>query len=194
MSIADWSLAGQTASGLNSIDVASERHRKSHFRNSLFCPLAEWWWRRYVIYVRTMPSYAYMHTTTLQKKLTHFPISSRDVTDQIKLFPPRKSLISDIPAGDEKTANPFLQCREPSLPEYLHLNPYAKFYEAPGSWCIPEIWNHDVTCIWPWLRKISFFIITVQYTSTRIIINLDPKVVPSFRHIPFWLIIQIQSS
>jgi hypothetical protein len=28
-----------------------------------------------------------------------------------KLFPPRKSLISDIPAGDGKTANSFLQCR-----------------------------------------------------------------------------------
>ncbi len=27
-----------------------------------------------------------------------------------KLLPPRKSLISDIPAGDGKTANPFLQC------------------------------------------------------------------------------------
>jgi hypothetical protein len=27
-----------------------------------------------------------------------------------KLFPPRKSLISDIPAGDGKTANSFLQC------------------------------------------------------------------------------------
>ncbi len=31
-----------------------------------------------------------------------------------KLFPPRKSLISDIPAGDGKTANSFLQCN-PSL-------------------------------------------------------------------------------
>ncbi len=27
-----------------------------------------------------------------------------------KLFPPRKSLISDIPAGDGKTAKSFLQC------------------------------------------------------------------------------------
>ncbi len=27
-----------------------------------------------------------------------------------KLFPPRESFVSDIPAGDGKTANPFLQC------------------------------------------------------------------------------------
>ncbi len=52
------------------------------------------------------------------KRVSHFPIPSRDVTDQTlsgrektKLFPPRKSLISDIPAGDGKTANSFLQCR-----------------------------------------------------------------------------------
>jgi hypothetical protein len=44
-------------------------------------------------------------------------VPSRDVTDQTlsgrektKFFPPRKSLISDIPAGDGKTANSFLQC------------------------------------------------------------------------------------
>jgi hypothetical protein len=29
----------------------------------------------------------------------------------IKLFPARESLVSDIPAGDGKTANLFLQCR-----------------------------------------------------------------------------------
>jgi hypothetical protein len=29
----------------------------------------------------------------------------------IKLFPPRESLVSDIPAGDIKTAKLFLQCR-----------------------------------------------------------------------------------
>jgi hypothetical protein len=29
----------------------------------------------------------------------------------ITLFPPKESLISDIPAGDGKMANPFLQCR-----------------------------------------------------------------------------------
>ncbi len=28
----------------------------------------------------------------------------------IKLFPARESLVSDIPAGDGKTANLFLQC------------------------------------------------------------------------------------
>ncbi len=53
----------------------------------------------------------------LLKRVSHFPVPSRDVTDQTlsgrektKLFPPRKSLISDIPAGDGKTANSFLQC------------------------------------------------------------------------------------
>jgi hypothetical protein len=52
-----------------------------------------------------------------KKELAIFP-SCRDVTDQTlsgrektKLFPPRKSLISDIPAGDGKTANSFSQCR-----------------------------------------------------------------------------------
>jgi hypothetical protein len=30
----------------------------------------------------------------------------------IKLFPARESLVSDIPAGDRKTANLFLQCIE----------------------------------------------------------------------------------
>jgi hypothetical protein len=32
------------------------------------------------------------------------------LTGIIKLFPPRESLVSDIPAGDRKTANLFLQC------------------------------------------------------------------------------------
>ncbi len=57
------------------------------------------------------------NTNTLWKRVSHFPVPSWDVTDQTlsgrektKLFPPRKSLISDIPAGDGKTANSFLQC------------------------------------------------------------------------------------
>jgi hypothetical protein len=33
----------------------------------------------------------------------------------IKLFPDRESLVSDIPAGDGKIGNCFLQCREPHL-------------------------------------------------------------------------------
>ncbi len=47
------------------------------------------------------------------KKLNDFPVPSRDVTNQtgiIKLFPPRESLVSDIPAGDGKMANLFSQC------------------------------------------------------------------------------------
>jgi len=35
--------------------------------------------------------------------------------EKTKLFPPRKSLISDIPAGDGKTANSFLQCSHDDL-------------------------------------------------------------------------------
>jgi hypothetical protein len=56
-----------------------------------------------------------------KKKVSHFPVHSRDVTYQtlpgnspwpgiIKLFPARESLVSDIPAGDGKMANLFLQC------------------------------------------------------------------------------------
>ncbi len=33
-----------------------------------------------------------------------------DTVQIIKLFPPRKSLVSDIPAGDGNVANLFLQC------------------------------------------------------------------------------------
>jgi hypothetical protein len=33
-----------------------------------------------------------------------------------KLFPPRESLVSDIPAVDGKTANLYLQCSEQLLP------------------------------------------------------------------------------
>ncbi len=35
---------------------------------------------------------------------------SQDGNTVIKLFPARKGLVSDIPAGDGKTANLFLQC------------------------------------------------------------------------------------
>jgi hypothetical protein len=49
------------------------------------------------------------------KKVTDFPVFSRDVTYQTppgrELFPARESLVSDIPSGDGKTANLFLQCR-----------------------------------------------------------------------------------
>jgi hypothetical protein len=48
------------------------------------------------------------------KKVTVFPVFSQDVTYQTlpgrKLFPARGSLVSDIPSGDGKTANLFLQC------------------------------------------------------------------------------------
>jgi hypothetical protein len=72
---------------------------------------------------------AFRHSLALHCKKSHFPVPSRDVTDQTlsvrektKLFPPMKSLISDIPAGDGKTANPFLQCSR-TPPHSLSLSP-----------------------------------------------------------------------
>ncbi len=63
-----------------------------------------------------------VHVITIEytytvKKVSHFPVPSRDITDQtlsgrekLNYSLSRKSLISDIPAGDGKTAKPFLQC------------------------------------------------------------------------------------
>ncbi len=52
-----------------------------------------------------------------KKRLAVFPVHSRDVTNQtlpgreyLNYSPARESLVSDIPAGDGKTANLFLQC------------------------------------------------------------------------------------
>ncbi len=45
-----------------------------------------------------------------KKKVSDFPVPSRDVTNQpglIKLFPSRESLVSDIPAWDGKMASLF---------------------------------------------------------------------------------------
>jgi hypothetical protein len=51
------------------------------------------------------------------KKVTDFPVLSRNVINRtlrgpeiIKLLPARESLVSDIPDGDGKMANLFLQC------------------------------------------------------------------------------------
>jgi hypothetical protein len=50
------------------------------------------------------------------KKVSDFLVPSRGVAYQtpwpgkIKLFPVRESLVSDIPAGDRKIVNLFLQC------------------------------------------------------------------------------------
>jgi hypothetical protein len=52
---------------------------------------------------------ALMYELYTVKKASGFPVSSR-VTGIIKLFPSRESLVIDIPAGDGKTANLFLQC------------------------------------------------------------------------------------
>ncbi len=60
---------------------------------------------------------------TVKKKVGEFPVPSRDVTTKLslggnndvitELFLPRRSLVSDIPAGDGKLVNLFLRCREP---------------------------------------------------------------------------------
>jgi hypothetical protein len=42
----------------------------------------------------------------VKKKIAFFPSPA----GMFKLFPPSKSMISDIPAGEEKIANLFLQC------------------------------------------------------------------------------------
>jgi hypothetical protein len=55
-----------------------------------------------------------------KKKVREFPVPSRDVTTKLslggnydvitELFLPRRSLVSDIPAGDGKLVNLFLRC------------------------------------------------------------------------------------
>jgi hypothetical protein len=55
-----------------------------------------------------------------KKRFAEFPVPSRDVTTKLflggnndvitELFLPRGSLVSDIPAGDGKLVNLFLQC------------------------------------------------------------------------------------
>jgi hypothetical protein len=57
-----------------------------------------------------------------KKKVREFPAPSRDVTTKLslggnndvitELFLPRGSLVSDIPAGDGKLVNLFLQCND----------------------------------------------------------------------------------
>jgi hypothetical protein len=80
---------------------------------------------------------------------------------------------------------PMHNIREPPLPEYLHLHPSAKFYEADAADASQRS-ETMVSHAFGQLRRNCFFIITVQYISTRIIIrNLDLQVVPIFRNIPF---------
>ncbi len=67
-----------------------------------------------------------------KKKVRKFPVPRRDVTTKLsqggnndvitELFPPRGSLVSDIPAGDGKLVNLFLRCTCQYFP-YLILSP-----------------------------------------------------------------------
>ena len=60
-----------------------------------------------------------------KKKVRKFPVPSRDVTTKLslggnydvitELFLPRGSLVSDIPAGDGKNDNLYLQCGHTAL-------------------------------------------------------------------------------
>ncbi len=59
-------------------------------------------------------SLTFYEISTLLKKVSDFPVPSRDVTNQtlpgldlFQLFLPRESLVSDIPAGDGKISNLF---------------------------------------------------------------------------------------
>jgi hypothetical protein len=64
-----------------------------------------------------------------KKKVREFPVPSRDVTTKLslggnndvitELFLPRGSLVSDIPAGDGKLVNLFLQCSLPKKRVFL---------------------------------------------------------------------------
>ncbi len=60
------------------------------------------------------------HSVYTVKKVREFPVPSRDVIIKLslggnndvitELFLPRRSLVSDIPAGDGKLVNLFLRC------------------------------------------------------------------------------------
>jgi hypothetical protein len=64
-----------------------------------------------------------------KKKVREFPVPSRDVTTKLslggnndvinELFLRRGSLVSDIPAGDGKLVNLFLQCRSGGVKQML---------------------------------------------------------------------------
>jgi hypothetical protein len=58
---------------------------------------------------------SYMEIQYTGKKVINFPVPRGDVTYQTlpgrENFPARESLVSDIPAGDGKIANLFLQCK-----------------------------------------------------------------------------------
>jgi hypothetical protein len=78
--------------------------------------------------VRERRPYCAGPTPTRIKKVSDFPTPSRDVTKPnyawpgiIKLFPARESLVRDIPAGEGKIANLFLQCIIPAGMVYLLL-------------------------------------------------------------------------
>jgi hypothetical protein len=73
--------------------------------------------KRLILKKGTSTSYCLSYLSIIsQINVTDFPITSRDVTKKtlpargiIKLFPARESLVSDIPTGDGKTVNLFLQ-------------------------------------------------------------------------------------
>jgi hypothetical protein len=81
-------------------------------------------WLQYIVQERPIrsarPYWSVISLVHRKKKDREFPVPSRDVTTKLsmggnndvitELFLPRWSLVSDIPAGDGKLVNLFLQC------------------------------------------------------------------------------------
>ncbi len=69
-----------------------------------------------LVIVQTDEKVRFTHSYTVKKVSGKFPPPARMwltklfLVGNIKLFPSRESLVSDIPSGDGKTANLFLQC------------------------------------------------------------------------------------
>ncbi len=77
-----------------------------------------------------------------KKRVREFPVPSRDVSTKLslgrnndvraELFLPRGSLVSDIPAGDGKLVNLFLQCKMTTGQVLLTRPPVLREYTVEG--------------------------------------------------------------
>ncbi len=90
----------------------------------LFQPIKQRFWREIItrFHIHEYAENVLSNTQELRcctvRKVGDFPIPSRDVTNQTlpgrELFPATQNLVGDIPAGDGKIANLFLQCSHAS--------------------------------------------------------------------------------
>ncbi len=90
--------------------------------------LRKWKVHTEFLWIKVDSGIGYIHR---KKKVREFSVPSRDVTTKLslggnndvitELFLPRRSLVSDIPAGDGKLVNLFLRCRLTGL--YNNLMP-----------------------------------------------------------------------